>query len=111
MISRTAFNQLRHSPWILLGALLGLIITYLFPLGLILSGNATLAILGVPSLLLMTTAFLPMVRFYGLNPAWALTLPLSACFYMLATIHSAIKFWSGRGGEWKGRVQDVAPTD
>ncbi len=111
MISRNAFNQLRHSPWILLGALLGLSITYLFPLGLILSGNAILAMLGAVSFLLMTAAFLPMVRFYGLNPAWALTLPLSACFYMLATIHSAIKFWSGRGGEWKGRAQDVAPTD
>jgi hopene-associated glycosyltransferase HpnB len=111
MISRTAFNQLRHSPWILLGALLGLTVTYLFPLGLLLSRNTMLALLGAATWLLMTAAFLPMVRFYGLNPAWALTLPLSACFYMLATIHSAIKFWSGRGGEWKGRVQDVASTD
>jgi hypothetical protein len=35
-----------------------------------------------------------------------LTLPLSAVFYMVATVDSAIKFWSGRGGEWKGRSQD-----
>lgn len=111
MISRTAFNQLRHSPWILLGALLGLTVTYLFPLGLLLSRNWMLAILGATSWILMTAAFLPTVRFYDLNPAWALTLPLSACFYMLATIHSAIKFWSGRGGEWKGRAQDVSSTD
>jgi hopene-associated glycosyltransferase HpnB len=111
MISRTAFNQLRHSPWILLGALVGLTITYLLPLVLLLSGNATVATLGVASWLLMTVAFLPMVRFYGLGPAWALTLPLSACFYMLATLHSAFKFWSGRGGEWKGRVQDATSTD
>jgi hopene-associated glycosyltransferase HpnB len=111
MISRTAFNQLRHSTWVLLGALIGLTITYLFPLVLLLSGNAMLAILGAASWVLMTAAFLPMVRFYGINPAWALTLPLSACFYTLATVHSAIKYWSGRGGEWKGRVQDVASTD
>ncbi len=111
MISRTAFNQLRHSAWTLLGALVGLTITYLLPLVLLLSGNAMLATLGVASWLPMTAAFLPMVGFYRLNPAWALTLPLSACFYMLATVHSAIKFWSGRGGEWKGRVQDVASTD
>ena len=39
MIARTAFNQLRHSTWLLLGALLGLTITYLLPLGLLLSGN------------------------------------------------------------------------
>jgi hopene-associated glycosyltransferase HpnB len=111
MIARTAFNQLQHSAWLLLGAMVGLAITYLLPLALLLSGNVTLAVVGVAGWVLMSAAFLPMVRFYGLNPAWALTLPLSACFYMLATIHSAFKFWSGRGGEWKGRAQDVASTD
>jgi hopene-associated glycosyltransferase HpnB len=107
MIARTAFNQLRHSVWLLLGALAGLTITYMLPLGLILSGVWILAVLGVASFLLMFVAFVPMVRFYGLNPAWAMTLPFSACFYMLATLHSAFKFWSGRGGEWKGRAQDI----
>jgi hypothetical protein len=29
-------------------------------------------------------------------------------FHVAATVHSAAKFWSGRGGEWKGRAQDVA---
>jgi hypothetical protein len=70
-----------------------------------------LALVGAASWLLMTAAFLPMVRFYGLSPAWALTLPFSACFYMAATLHSAFKFWSGRGGEWKGRAQDIAAQD
>jgi hypothetical protein len=59
----------------------------------------------------MAVAYAPMVRFYGLNPLWSLTLPLSACFYMAATVHSAFKFWTGRGGEWKGRVQDKASAD
>ena len=111
MIARTAFNQLQHSAWLLLGALVGLTITYLLPLGLLWSGNWLPAMVGAASWLLMTAAFVPMVRFYGLNPAWALTLPLSACFYMLATLHSAIKFWLGHGGEWKGRAQDVASSD
>src|SRR5580698_8703158 len=31
MISRTAFNQLRHSWWLLLGTLLGLVASYLLP--------------------------------------------------------------------------------
>jgi hypothetical protein len=86
--------------------LLGLAITYLVPWALILSGHLALAGLGVLCWLLMTLAFAPMVRFYGLSPLWALTLPVSACFYMVATVHSAIKYWTGRGGEWKGRVQD-----
>ena len=111
MIARTAFNQLQHSVWLLLGALVGLTITYLLPLGLLISGDWILALVGAVSWLMMSAAFLPMVRFYGLNPAWALTLPFSACFYMLATLHSAFKFWSGRGGEWKGRAQDIASSD
>jgi hypothetical protein len=111
MIARTAFNQLQHSPWLLLGTLLGLVITYLLPLGLLLSGDRTLAAVGAASWILMSVAYLPMVRFYGLRAPWALTLPFSACFYMLATLDSALKYWSGRGGEWKGRTQDVASPD
>ena len=35
-----------------------------------------------------------------------LTLPFSAAFYTLATLHSAVQYWRGRGGDWKGRAQD-----
>jgi hypothetical protein len=54
----------------------------------------------------MTLLYLPMIRFYDLAWGWAFTLPAAAFFYMAATFYSAIKFWSRRGGEWKGRVQD-----
>jgi hopene-associated glycosyltransferase HpnB len=111
MIARTAFNQLRHSTLLLLGAVIGLLITYVLPLALVFSGNTMLAAPGLTSWLLMATCYLPMVRFYGLNPAWSLTLPLSACFYVGATVHSALKFWTGRGGEWKGRVQDTSSAE
>lgn len=108
MISRTAFNQLRHSGLLLLVAIVGLSITYVAPVALLFSGNARAMVCSVLALVLMTTAYLPMVRFYRLNSLWALTLPLAAVFYMGATIHSAICYWSGRGGQWKGRVQDRA---
>jgi hypothetical protein len=111
MVARTAFNQLGHSTLILLGALVGLSITYLLPVALLLSGQRQLIVLGAICWLLMAVGYLPMVRFYGLNAMWALTLPFSACFYMIATIHSAFKFWTGRGGEWKGRAQDMALPD
>ena len=111
MIARTAFNQLRHSTLLLIGAILGLIVTYFVPLLLVFSGNEPLAALGLVSWLLMAVAYLPMVRFYELNPLWSFTLPLAACFYMAATIHSALKFWAGRGGEWKGRAQDTVSSD
>jgi hopene-associated glycosyltransferase HpnB len=107
MISRTAFNQLRHSFWLLLGTVAGMLLMYILPLPLIVSGSPKLALFGAMAFALMFVTYLPMVRFYGLNPLWALTLPFSAGFYTCATIHSAVKYWTGRGGEWKDRAQDV----
>lgn len=106
MISRTAFNQLRHSAMLLLLSLAGLTVTYLLPPLLLFTRQPVPIALGVTAWLLMTAAFLPMVRFYGLNPLRALALPLIAVFYMGATLHSALRYWSGKGGVWKGRVQD-----
>lgn len=110
MIARTAFNQLQHSAWLLLGAIAGLLLIYLLPLVLLLSGSRTLALVGAAAYLLMWVTYSPMVRFYRLNATWALTLPFSAAFYMAATVHSAVTYWSGRGGEWKGRAQDIAQS-
>ncbi len=107
MISRSAFAQLRHS-YLLLGAtLLGLFLTYLLPAGLLLTGDPILVCLGLAAMLLMSLCYLPMVRFYGLSPLRSLSLPLIALFYTGAVIHSAVQYARGRGGNWKGRVQDV----
>jgi hypothetical protein len=108
MIARTAFNQLHHSVLLLAAAIVGMAIAYLLPLAMLTSGHPGLSALGALCWLLMAVAYVPMVRFYGLGFLWALTLPLSASFYVFATIHSAIQFWSGRGGTWKGRWQDRA---
>lgn len=106
VISRTAFNQLEHSALLLLLAVFGLCFLYLLPVGLVFSGTRATAALGGTSWLLMALAYLPMVRFYGINPVWAVSLPLAALFYMGATVQSALNYWRGRGGEWKGRIQD-----
>jgi hopene-associated glycosyltransferase HpnB len=106
MISRTAFNQLRHSAVFLIAALTGLVFTYLLPVGLVFAPHRSAIFFGLASLALMTVAYLPIVRLYRLNPLWALSLPLAALFYAGATVQSALNFWRGRGGEWKGRVQD-----
>jgi hopene-associated glycosyltransferase HpnB len=109
MISRGAFNQLQHSPLLLLLALVGLSVTYLLPPALlIISRHWMPAVMGGTAWLLMSVCFLPTVRLYRLNLLWAAALPAIALFYMGATIHSAVKFWTGRGGQWKGRVQDPA---
>jgi hopene-associated glycosyltransferase HpnB len=110
MISRTAFNQLKHSVLLLVVALFGLIFTYVAPVGVLFSGRKAAVVCGGIAFALMMIAYTPMVRFYRLNPLWALTLPVAAVFYMVATIRSAINYWTGRGGQWKGRVQDSAGT-
>ena len=106
MVARTAFNQLRHSALLLIAAVAGMAVTYLLPIALVCSGRPLPMALGAVAWAMMTLAYLPMVRHYRLNPLWALLLPVAAVFYMGATLVSALKFWSGRGGQWKGRVQD-----
>jgi hopene-associated glycosyltransferase HpnB len=107
MVSRTAFNQLKHSSLLLLCTIAGMVITYLAPPLLLLTRNWLTIIMGAAAWAVMTMTYSTMVRYYRLNPAWALTLPLAALFYLVATMHSAIKYWNGTGGDWKGRVQDV----
>ncbi|MDP8982698.1 MAG: glycosyltransferase [Acidobacteriota bacterium] len=102
MISRTAFTQLQHSPWLLAATSLGLLLVYIAPPVLALSGNP----FGMAAWILMSVLFVPTVRLYRLSPLWALLLPATALFYLGATLHSAVQYWRGRGGEWKGRVQD-----
>jgi hopene-associated glycosyltransferase HpnB len=107
MISRTAFRQLNHSALLLAGTILAMLLTYLAPPLLLLSGAAIPIVLGALAYLLMTVTYLGMVRYYRLHSLWALSLPLAALFFVGATIHSAMKYWMGAGGEWKGRVQDL----
>lgn len=106
MISRSAFAQLRHSYLLLAATLVGLSLTYLLPVWLLFSGAAELVGFGCAALLLMSFCYLPMVRFYGLSAPWSLCLPLTALLYAAAVIHSAFQHARGRGGVWKGRVQD-----
>ena len=107
MISRTAFAQLRHSGLLLAATILGMAVLYLAPPLLLFSHNPIAAVCGLASWLLMTIAYAPALRFYGRPVAWAPLLPLVALFYMSATVHSALAYWSGRGGLWKDRIQDA----
>jgi len=107
MISRSAFNQLRHSNLLLLLSILGMAATYLLPLALVFAAHSIApAALGGAAWLLMVLSYFPVLRLYRLNPSWALALPVAAVFYVGATFHSAWKYWMGEGGEWKGRIQD-----
>jgi hopene-associated glycosyltransferase HpnB len=100
MISRTAFTQLRYSPWLLAGTVAGLALTYVAPVALTAAGVWW----GAAAWALMTIAYFPATRFYRISPLWAAALPAVTVFYMGATMHSAVEHWRGRGGLWKGRT-------
>jgi hypothetical protein len=105
MIARTAFTQLRHSFLLLLATLLGLFVTYLLAWVLLLNLNEPAWLLAGVTISLMTATYSATVRFYGLSALWATTLPVAAVFYGYATCVSAVRYWLGRGGLWKGRTQ------
>jgi len=105
MIARTAFTQLRYSSVLLIATLIGLFVTYLLSWILFFAYPGEAWVPVDTAIALMTATFLVTVRYYGLSPLWALTLPIAAVFYGYATCVSAIRFWRGRGGQWKGRAQ------
>ena len=101
MIARTAFTQLRYSTLLLLGTVMGMCLLYVVPVAGALAGS----LFGLAAWVIMTAGYAPMIRFYG-QPLWTtLLLPIAGLFYTFATVESAVRYWSGRGGAWKGRHQ------
>jgi hopene-associated glycosyltransferase HpnB len=108
MISRSAYAQLRYSPILLAGTLLGMALVYLAPPLLVLFGHSAARWLGLAAWALMALSFQPMLRFYQRSPLWGVALPLIAAFYGGCTLLSAWQHSRGRGGMWKGRAQAAA---
>jgi hopene-associated glycosyltransferase HpnB len=105
MIARTAFTQLHHSLLLLLATVAGMALTFLVPVVLAFSSNIRAWPFALAAWCLMTASFLPTITFYRLRPFWAPLLPLAALFYTHSTFLSAVRYWLGRGGQWKGRAQ------
>jgi hopene-associated glycosyltransferase HpnB len=105
MVSRTAYAQLRYSPLLLAGTVLGLAVTYIAPVLLALFAGGLAQVLGLAAWLLMALALQPILRFYRVSPLWGLALPAIAAIYMAFTLDSAYQHARGRGGMWKGRAQ------
>ena len=111
MIARCAFAQLGYSPVILTATIMAMCITYLAPPLLVLASSDPWAMgLGGAAWLAMVISFFPILRIYRCSPFIALLLPAIALFYMAATLGSAVQYWRGRGGAWKGRYQAASPN-
>jgi hopene-associated glycosyltransferase HpnB len=105
MIARTAYTQLKYSPLLLALTLLALLVTYLAPIALLFHGVWQVRAAATFATVLMLATVLPTTRFYRQSALWALTLPAAAVFYGYATALSAVRYWRGQGGQWKGRAQ------
>lgn len=108
MVARSAYTQLRHSPVVLAGTVVGLLLVYVAPpvtciVGLAI-GSPAAAVAGGVGWLLMTASYLPQVRYARQPLPLALTLPVAAVLYLLMTVDSARRHHLGRGAAWKGRV-------
>jgi hopene-associated glycosyltransferase HpnB len=103
MVARTAYVQLRFSPLLLVGTLAGLALVWLAPAAIALFGHGPARLLAGAAWAGSMACYLPTLRRFRQSPAWALALPGIACFYMAATIGSAIDHHLGRGVAWKNR--------
>lgn len=107
MVSRSAFTQLRYSSALLVLATVLMVATLLAPVGALaaaaLLGDVRLAALALGAWLAMAAAYSPVVRFYRLGWAWALTLPAAGALFLAMTWSSALRYWRGTRATWKAR--------
>jgi hopene-associated glycosyltransferase HpnB len=105
MIVRSAYTELRHSPWRLAFVIVSMLVVFVAPPLLAIFCSGATRALALAAWTCMTLAFLPMLAFYRRSPLWSLALPVIAAAYLVMTLESALAHLRGRGGEWKGRVQ------
>jgi hopene-associated glycosyltransferase HpnB len=105
MVARSAYAQLRYSPLLLVGTLVGMALVFLAPPALALFASGPAMLLGALAWLAMAAAYQPTLRFYRLSPFWGIALPAIAAAYLWFTLDSAYQHRRGQGGMWKGRAQ------
>lgn len=125
MIARSAYTQLRYSPWLLAGTMVGLAVIYVVPPVLGVAGLVASAVGGLrhteamrmlwsvaaPCLaawMIASVSYLPVLRLYRLRGRRAPLLPGVMAIYAAMTLDSARRHRRGQGGSWKGRVIEQA---
>ncbi len=103
MVARTAYVQLRYSPLLLLGTVLGMGIVWIIPLLMLLLGSGVTRWIGLSAFAISTASYIPTLHRFRLSPLRALLLPIIGIFYTAATIGSAVSHYRGRGVVWKQR--------
>jgi hopene-associated glycosyltransferase HpnB len=108
MVVRSAYAQLRFSPWRLAFVVAAMLLVFVAPVVLVFAARGAGQALGFATWLLMGFLFMPMLKRYRV-PRWAaFALPAIATVYLAFTVESAWQHGRGRGGLWKGRVNGPA---
>lgn len=104
MVARTAYVQLKYSPWQLLGTVIGMFLVWLAPMLLIFFAHGWAQTFGVMAWGMSVASYMPTLNRFKLSYGWVLLLPFIAIFYTAATIGSAYNHYRGRGVVWKNRA-------
>ncbi len=108
MVARTAYTQLRYSPLLLAGTVLGMTVLYAVPPIATVAGIArrrpAIAAGGAIAWTLLSIAYAPTLRRYRTSVLLAPLLPVAAVLYTAMTLDSARRHVRGSGGLWKGRT-------
>jgi hopene-associated glycosyltransferase HpnB len=105
MVARSAFAELRYSPLRLAGAIGGMALVYLAPPLFVIFARGVAQAAGLLAWAMMALSFAPTLRLYRRPLVGGLALPAIAAAYVVFTFDSALQYWRGRGGYWKGRIQ------
>ena len=103
MVARTAFHQLRYSITLLFLLTGVMILMFGLPVTGLLFPSVTAGILSLCAFMAMMLGYIPTLKFYHLSWKWAFLMPLIGLLFLAMTWTSAIRFWQGKGAEWKGR--------
>src|SRR5262249_22498176 len=107
MVARSAYTQLFHSPMLLIGTVIGMLLLYVVPPALTFAwpfdGDALAGLTGTLAWFLMALSYGPVLRYYGRSPIEAFLLPKAGFLYTLMTIDSALLYYLWGGNRWKGR--------
>lgn len=101
MVKRSAYTQLNHSPILAVGALAGLLLTFVAPLVLAFFGPGSY--FAFAAWLIMCGIYWPTIRYYRLHPLWVLSLPVAAVFFGAMTVDSVFSHHAGKPNAWRNR--------
>lgn len=104
MVARTAYTQLRCSAAMLALCTLIMTVAFMVPVAGFFSQALAPLVFSALAMSLMSIGYVPTLKYYGINPALALTLPLAGVIFLAMTWTSALRYWAGERSVWHGRV-------